>query len=250
MQKKLENIITWLTKSGMVVNEAKTDLCLFCRYDTPPLVININGEFIISKKVINILGVTFDSKLQWGDQVASTCNKATKAINAIRLIKRFFTKLELLQLITANVLSVLYYNSEIWHIPSLKNELKKKLTSISAKAIKTCMYYPDNMISFENIHKMNNRAMPEAFMTYKIAIQLHKLFNASNPTLDWISLNFDQILTTRQTQFLISKSNKHKVGLNILPNRFSVLNGLIPLSWLNYNIDTFKIHIKKLLLST
>ena len=175
-------------------------------------------------------------------------------------INKFKTKLtnvsgiqmniELLQLITANVLSVLYYNSEIWHIPSLKNELKKKLTSISAKAIKTCMYYPDNMISFENIHKMNNRAMPEAFMTYKIAIQLHKLFNASNPTLDWISLNFDQILTTRQTQFLISKSNKHKVGLNILPNRFSVLNGLIPLSWLNYNIDTFKIHIKKLLLST
>ena len=112
------------------------------------------------------------------------------------------------------------------------------------------MYYPDNMISFENIHKMNNRSIPEAFMTHKIAIQLHKLFNASNPTLDWISLNFDQILTTRQTQFLISKSNKHKVGLNILPNRFSVLNGLIPLSWLNYNIDTFKIHIKKLLLST
>ena len=52
MQKKLENIITWLTKSGMVVNEAKTELCLFCRYDTPPIVININGKYVISKKVI------------------------------------------------------------------------------------------------------------------------------------------------------------------------------------------------------
>ena len=36
MQEKLENIITWLTRSGMVVNEAKTDLCLFCRQDCPP----------------------------------------------------------------------------------------------------------------------------------------------------------------------------------------------------------------------
>ena len=248
MQKKLENIITWLTKSGMVVNEAKTDLCLFCRYNTPPLVLNINGKFVIAKKTINILGVTFDSKLQWGDQVAIACTKATKAINAIKLIKRFFTKLELLQLITANVYSVLYYNSEIWHIPSLKNDLKSKLTSISARAIKTCMYYPDNMISFENIHKMNNRAMPEAFMKYKIAIQLHKLYNTTNQSLDWISLNFDQILTTRQTKFLISKSNKHKVGINILPNRFSVLNGIIPLPWLNLNINTYKINIKKLLL--
>ena len=248
MQTKLINIINWLTGSGMVVNESKTDLCLFCRYDTPPLVININGKFVISKRVINILGVNFDSKLQWGDHVALACNKATKAINAIRLIKRFFTKLELLQLITANVFSVLYYNSEIWHIPTLKNELKKKLTSISAKAIKTCMYYPDNMISYENIHKMNNRAMPESFMTYKIAIQLHKLYNTSNPSLDWTSLNYNQILTSRQTQFLIAKSNRHKVGMNILPNRFSVLNGKIPLTWLNYSIDKFKIHIKKLLL--
>ena len=122
-----------------------------------------------------------------GDHIASACNKATKSINAVRLKKRFFTKAELLQLITANVFSVLYYNSEIWHIPSLKHELKQKLISISAKAIKTCMYYPDSMISFENIHKMNNRAMPEAIMKYKISIQLHKLYNAANPSLDWSS---------------------------------------------------------------
>ena len=77
------------------------------------------------------------------------------------------------------------------------------------------------------------------------AIQLHKLYNAGNPSLDWISLNFDQILTSRQTVFLISKTNKTKVGLNILPNRFSILNGLIPLTWLNASMDTFKVHCKK-----
>ena len=98
------------------------------------------------------------------------------------------------------------------------------------------------------LHKMNKRAMPQSFMTYKIAIQLHKLYNTSNPSLDWTSLNYNQILTSRQTQFLIAKSNRHKVGMNILPNRFSVLNGKIPLTWLNYSIDKFKIHIKKLLL--
>ena len=75
---KLENIINWLTKSGTVVNEAKTDLCLFCRYDSPPLVIKINGKYVISKKVINILGVTFDSKLQWGDQVLPPVTKPPK----------------------------------------------------------------------------------------------------------------------------------------------------------------------------
>ena len=50
------------------------------------------------------------------------------------------------------------------------------------------------------------------------------MYNATIPSLDCISLNLDQILTTRQTKFLILKSNKHKVGLNILPNCFLVLN--------------------------
>ena len=67
------------------------------------------------------------------------------------------------------------------------------MTNISAKAIKTCMYYPDRKISFKNIHRINNRAMPDSFMSYKTAIQLHKLSNDDNPSLDWISLNFDQI---------------------------------------------------------
>ena len=50
MQVKLERIINWLTKSGMVVNESKTDLCIFHTRDCPPVVIELNGKFIISKK--------------------------------------------------------------------------------------------------------------------------------------------------------------------------------------------------------
>ena len=107
----------------MVVNEAKTDLCLFSRFNCPPLIVNINNKYIISKKVINVLGVIFDSKLQWSEQVADA---ASKALNAIKLIKCFFNKTELLQLITSNVFSLLYYNSEIWHLPSLKTGFKQK----------------------------------------------------------------------------------------------------------------------------
>ena len=162
MEIKLEKIILWLTKSGMVVNEAKTDLCLFSRYDCPPVILNVNGKYIISKKVINILGVSFDSKLQWCSHIAATSNKALKALNAIRIIKKKINKKEILELVTTNVFSILYYNSEIWHLPSLKTELKQKLMSVSARAISTCMYYPDRMISFENIylfhhHHQNNK---------------------------------------------------------------------------------------------
>ena len=49
---------------------------------------------------------------------------------------------------------------------------------------------------------------------YKAAIQLYKLYNVTKPSLDWVTLNLNQTLTTRQTKFLIAKSNNNKVGLN------------------------------------
>ena len=110
--------------------------------------------------------------------------------------------------------------------------------------------YPDCFTSFENIHRMNNQALPDAFMTYKTAIQLHKLYNSTDQSLDWVCLNLHQILTTRQTTFMILKTNKTKVGLNTLANRLSILICLIPLKWLGNSLSTFKVKIKKLFLNS
>ena len=95
------------------------------------------------------------------------------------------------------------------------------------------MYYPDHTISFENIHMINNRAMPEAIIMYKCAIQLHKLYNFIGYSFEWNCLNWNQIFSSRQTTFLTMKTNNTKVGLNALSNKLSILNSLIPLSWLN-----------------
>ena len=138
MEEKLENTVSWLKKSGMKVNEAKTGLCLFNSRDAAPIFIKFNGVSIVSNKS-NILGVTFDQKLQWSDHIAHCIQKSSKALNAIRIIRRFFTTKELLQIITSNFYSVLYYNSEIWHLHSLKRNLKIKLLSSSAKAISVLM---------------------------------------------------------------------------------------------------------------
>ena len=91
IQQKLKKVIDWLTKSGMKVNEAKTDLCLFFKHDTTPIRISLNGQTVISKNKINVLGVIFDSKLQWTDQVALTMKKANSALCAIKMISKFFT---------------------------------------------------------------------------------------------------------------------------------------------------------------
>ena len=73
--------------------------------------------------------------------------KANNALSAIKLIKKYFNKTELLSIITANYYSRLYYNSEIWLLNSLHVRCKQLLLSASAKALKCCMYYPDPTLS-------------------------------------------------------------------------------------------------------
>ena len=111
------------------------------------------------------------------------------------------------------------------------------------------MYYPDNMISYRNIYRMNNRALSEAILLYKNTIQLFKLYNTNEFTYDWTILNFNQIFTSRQTTFMAFKSNNTKVGLNLLANRLSTLNGKIPFDWLNQSLTSFKIKCKSLFLT-
>ena len=119
-----------------------------------------------------------------------------------------------MQIITSNYYSVLYYNSEIWHINSLKTNLKQILLSSSAKAIKTCVKYSTNDVSFIHMHKIHHRATPDQFLMYKHSISLYKLLNGNDYSLEWSAINFNQILTSRQIKFISCKINLKKVGLN------------------------------------
>ena len=92
---------------------------------------------------------------------------------------------------------------------------------------------------------MYNRATPESFLLYKHAILLHKLYNSDNYTPDWVVLNSIQILTSRQTNFMVLPNNRKKVGLHAFANILIIINDRIPLKWLNMSILTYKIYCKK-----
>jgi hypothetical protein len=87
MEKSLESITKWLKKSGLKVNNAKTDLCLFYKNNTTPIVLSLGDSLIRSKSEINVLGLVFDTKPQWSNHVATIIKKASRALNAIKLIE-------------------------------------------------------------------------------------------------------------------------------------------------------------------
>ena len=108
LERKLEMVTKWLRGSGMVVNESKTEICLFHKNDQPSISVRVMNELVTSKKTMNVLGVIFDSKLTWDSHISSAIAKAKKSLFALRLLKRYFNGNEMRTLLDSNFYSILY----------------------------------------------------------------------------------------------------------------------------------------------
>jgi hypothetical protein len=133
--KELEKIFKWLKGSGLKVNETKTELCIFHRSGNTDGNLLIDNDLITSKNEINVLGITFDSKLQWSSQVSRAIRGANTSLQAIKLIRKYFTTPKIIQLLTSNFYSKFYYGSEVWYIPTLNRNCKKMLLSALAETL-------------------------------------------------------------------------------------------------------------------
>ena len=233
MHMKLEMMTKWLRDSGLSLNKAKTECCLFHKNDHILIDIVVNGITVRSKSSINVLGVLFDSKLNWSDQVAQSIRKAKSAVYAIKQIRKFFTRTELRQLLTSNFYSILYYNCEIWLQPGLNSNLKSQLLSASAKALQICDSKTDVGISFEQLHLVHKRANPQKMMTYRLALQLFKIHNSTTQNNDWLDYNFQQNFNNRMNKVQIIDRSSLRIGRNNMMNRMTCLNGKIDFDWLN-----------------
>ena len=247
--RRLERIVKWLKDSGLKVNETKTELCVFHRKNNTDGTLKIVNEEVTAKNEMNVLGLTFDSRLSWAPQVSRAIKGSNSSLQAIKMIRKYFSTQEITQLLTSNYYSKLYYASEIWQIPRLGANLKKQLLAASANALKLCekFYNPD--ISYVDLHKKFERAQPNDFYKYRHSLLLFRIFNTAIPENDWLDLNTNMINTSRQKYFEVQNLSVYKVGNNILSNRLSCLNKKIELDMLNLPFNSYKILCKKMFLN-
>jgi hypothetical protein len=69
---------------------------------------------------MKVLGIIFDSRLEWSSQVEKSIGAARQATQALGLVRNYFTNKEMSKLITALVYSRLYYAAQVWLLPNLK----------------------------------------------------------------------------------------------------------------------------------
>jgi hypothetical protein len=242
---QMQKVEKWLTDSGLKVNVEKTEIVIFHKTDTAVSSLELNEVEIHTKKQISVLGVIFDSKLEWSLQVESSVRKARSALQGLRVINKYFTETERLTLMTSFFYSRLYYGSQIWLIPSLKKALKSKLFSASGAALRLL----DRDLSFKELHRKYNRATPSQFQKYTTAISLYDLIKKEIPENDWINLQFNIQNDRRNTRLSFQTNNNFKCGLNCLSNRFKSVTNEIDKQWINMPRDVYKTECKRRLIS-
>ena len=110
-----------------------------------------------------VLGVIFDSKVQWSAQGSNVIKKAKGAL----LMKTIFYIIRTKAVNYFKLLLNLTLNAEIWHIPTLNTYSKRQLLSASSMALKICMFKDTSRIFYNRLHKMNQRATTKQHLLYK-----------------------------------------------------------------------------------
>ena len=198
---------------------------------------------------MNVLGVVFDSKMNWEDHVKKAISESNSNLYAIRLIRKYFSTDEIKNLLTALYYSKLYYGAEIWHIPGLQLKLKKNIKLASANACKLCIPRGNvHLMTHTEIHAQAKRALPENMCMYKHALMLYKLLRNDLCDDELMYLNFQIADNDRSATMSFFKRQKYDVGKNILLNRLHILNNKIEKNWINLKLDSYKIKCKELFL--
>ena len=243
---KSEILINWLKKSGMKVNSNKTEFCIFHRNDTQQITITIDNEQIKSLPAIKLLGLIFGSKLNWHKQISNSILKSRKTLQAIKLISKFFTIDEKLNIVTSLFYSRLYYGAEIWLLPSISHLLKRKLLSISTTALRLVANDHYKIFSSDELHVMFKRFTPNQWKNYCNLLCLYRIYNHRVPENLWLELQINALPLTRSNKTLFPPKNKLKIGLNSFSNRLSYISTLINNDHLNLSYSSYKIKIKEL----
>ena len=194
---------------------------------------------------MNVLGVIFDSKLNWSAHVANAISKSRKALFALRLLRKFFNDQEMRLLLDSHFYSILYYNAVLWLTPELNSVMKQALLSISANALRSCMMSYSSELSFVNIHTTCRKCTPTQIMSYQLSLQLHKSLSEMSEkcTTEHTRILNNIVCTSRQLNFEILRDNRSKIGMNTFSNKFYHISKMISLNNLNLSF----VHYKKIM---
>ena len=138
----------WCTKNGLALNESKTKTLIFSRQRVDE---ELQSSLPTSVSSAKILGVVFNSRLNWNDHISAITKSASRRIYVLKQLKRIdsVAKKDLFQIYQLLILSILEYNSALF--TSLTAENKNTLEKLSKRCHRVICGYSCECNNFPSL---------------------------------------------------------------------------------------------------
>ena len=240
----ISKMTSWFTMNGLKVNQEKTELCVFHKNDYPNSEIIVNNNSISVKNHMKILGVFFDSKLNWHMQAKMAIEKSNRVKQGLRILRKYFTPEEMLRLSTAYFYSTLYYGARIWLLSTLNANIKKQLWQSSSRMLKIVDGDWKGATSFVNLHRKYKRATPAMWCKYTTAMSMWDIIKHNVPEKAVVKATMNRQYSGRNEGTLFTRSNTTKIGYNCISNRLQVVSRALDFNWQDLSKDSYKMKCK------
>ena len=101
--------------------------------------------------------------------------------------------------------------------------------AVSAAALKLCTLSYNYLMSYDMLHSINKMGTPNKMVLYTHVLLLHRIYNDTSASPNWVDLNFQQNFNGRMQMFNVYNASNYKVGKNLPANRLRVLNNKMDL---------------------
>ena len=135
LEREVYKVTKWLAANKLILNVTKTHCMLFTfKHNISGLSIRINDIEIEEKHTTSFLGVQIDNKLNWKAHISHICNKISKSIAILRMVRSVFPKYVLRMIYMSLIYSYLNYCIIIWG--SAYNNALDPLYILQKKAVR------------------------------------------------------------------------------------------------------------------
>jgi len=248
LQTETNTLTKWFKSSGLVVNESKTEFCLFHKVQKPKGEFILNDVIVKSTNNIKALGITLDSNLNWELHISNVSKSLNKLNMGFRSMKKYLNQEELLKLATSFYYSKMYYAACVWLIPTLTTKLWRVLMTSSSSVLKSITGIrcdENDRISYLELHKITKRATPIMMMKYVQATTLHRISSSGIPNNVYVDLITHHIENRRHYRPNFIKSNLTRAGGNIFRNRIQHMCNELSSDLTEQSYDQLKITAKR-----
>jgi len=167
---------------------------------------------------MRVLGVMFDSKLEWENHVLHVCNTMKKKIYALRRISSDLSQAELLSIAHGSIYSVLYYAAGTWLNGGLKEKFIRKLKVLSNSTLQIVFGKRRQECRTMELHSLANMLTPAQMAMHLPGCLLQKVLAMKAPR-DLYKLAMSQVSYKERTnKTMVTKNWTNKVGLSRFPN--------------------------------